>query len=76
MTLKADAKRRLRLPWVKPGQQYAVERAGENRFVLVLMKKSDRAEPFPPGSLKKFVTKARNRELLEIFKGCSLEIPD
>ena len=35
----------------------------------------DGKEPFPPGSLKQFVTPERDSELLEIFKGCSLEVP-
>jgi len=30
-------------------------------------------DSFPPGSLKKYVTRERNNDLLKIFKGCSLE---
>jgi hypothetical protein len=38
--------------------------------------KAEPKEAFPPGSLKKYVTAERNKELLEIFEGCSLEVPE
>ena len=39
----------------------------------VKRRRSKAKEPFPPGSLKKYVTKEDNEERLAILKGCTLE---
>ena len=69
-TLKADSKQRVRLPHARPGQVFSLETEGESRYVLVLVKKSEPKEPFPRGSLKKYLTKDRDEEQLAILKGC------
>ena len=45
------------------------------RLVLTVVR-AEVQEPFPPGSLKKYITPERDAEMLELLKGCSLEIPD
>jgi hypothetical protein len=74
-TLKVDAKRRVRIPLARPGQVYSFEDKGNGTFVFMLCK-AEAKEPFPPGSLKKYVTKDDNEERLAILKGCSLEVAD
>lgn len=74
-TLIVDDQKRVRIPDAKPRQVFAYENHGGGRVTLTLIK-ADAQEPFPPGSLKKYVTAERNKELLRIFKGCSLEAPD
>ena len=72
-TLKVDDKRRVRLPGSQPGQVYVCEHQGNGNVVLTLMKAKAR-EPFPRGSLKKYITPEMNREQLALLKGCSLEV--
>jgi len=74
-TLTVDARKRVRIPDAKPKQVFAYENRGDGTLLLTLVK-AEAKEPFPPGSLKKYITDKRNKELLEIFKGCSLEVPD
>jgi hypothetical protein len=74
-TAKVDAKQRIRIPHAKPGQVYSLEDKGNGTFLFVLCK-AQAQEPFPPGSLKKYVTKEDNEERLAILKGCSLEVTD
>jgi hypothetical protein len=70
ITLKADDRRRVQLPDIKPGQVFALETPGEGQFVLTLVKKADIKEPFPEGSLKHLVSKANDNEMLAIHRGC------
>jgi hypothetical protein len=74
-TLTVDDQKRIRIPDAKPRQVFAYENNGDGTITLTEVKAEAR-EPFPPGSLKKYVTAERNKELLEIFKGCSLEAPE
>ncbi len=74
-TLIVDDQKRVRIPDAKPRQVFAYENHGDGAITLTPVKAAAE-EPFPPGSLKKFVTAERNKELLKIFKGCSLEVPD
>jgi hypothetical protein len=71
-TLTVDDQKRIRIPDAKPRQVFAYENKGDGTITLTEVKAESR-EPFPPGSLKKYVTAERNKDLLEIFKGCSLE---
>jgi hypothetical protein len=73
-TLTVDDKKRIRIPDAKPRQLFAYQNNGDGTITLTELKEAK--EPFPPGSLKKYVTRESNRELLEIFKGCSLEVPE
>ena len=74
-TLTVDAHKRIRIPDAKPRQIFAYENEGNGRLVLTVVR-AEAKEPFPPGSLKKYITPERDAEMLELLKGCSLEIPD
>lgn len=74
-TLTVDDQKRVRIPDAKPRQVFAYENHGDGTIILTPVKAAAE-EPFPPGSLKKYVTSEWNKELLKIFKGCSLEVPD
>ncbi|MCL4180418.1 MAG: hypothetical protein KJ072_22060 [Verrucomicrobia bacterium] len=75
-TLIVDAKKRIRLPDAEPNQVFACERQGEGRFVLTRLVKAEPDEPFPRGSLSKYLTRAKAQEELALLKGCSLEVPE
>ena len=75
-TLIVDAKKRIRLPDAEPNQVFAYERRSEGRFVLTRLVKAEPDEPFPRGSLSKYLTRAKAREELALLKGCSLEVPE
>jgi hypothetical protein len=75
-TLIVDSKKRLRLPDAEPNQVYAYESQGEGRFLLTRVVKSNPAETFPRGSLRKYLTPAKAKEELALLKGCSLEAPE
>jgi hypothetical protein len=74
-TLTVDAHKRIRIPDAKPRQIFAYENEGNGRIVLTVVR-AEAQEPFPPGSLKKYITPERDAEMLGLLKGCSLEIPD
>ena len=74
-TLTVDAHKRIRIPDAHPRQVFAYENTGDGRRVLTEIK-AEAAEPFPPGSLRQYVTPERDAELLELLKGCSLELPE
>jgi hypothetical protein len=74
-TLTVDAHKRIRIPDAKPRQVFAYENEGNGRLVLTVVR-AEAQEPFPPGSLKKYITPERDAEMLALLKGCSLEIPD
>jgi hypothetical protein len=74
-TLTVDAHKRIRIPDAKPRQIFAYENEGNGRLVLTVVR-AEAQEPFPPGSLKKYITPERDAEMLALLKGCSLEIPD
>jgi len=67
--LTVDDEKRIRIPNAKPSQVFACENNGHGMIILREVK-AKATEPFP-GSLKKYVTPERNKELLEIFKGWS-----
>lgn len=69
-TLKVDTKNRVRLPNTKPGQYFSIEPQGDGSLVLVPVKEPKRKEMFPPGSLVKYFTAEKNREEMELLKGC------
>ena len=75
-TLIVDAKKRVRLPDARPNQVFAYERQGEGRFLLTRLVKEESAEPFPRGSLRKYLTPAKAEEELALLKGRSLEVPE
>lgn len=75
-TLVVDAKKRIRLPDAEPNQVFAYERPSEGRIVLTRLVKAEPEEPFPRGSLMKYLTRAKAREEQALLKGCSLEVPE
>ena len=56
------------------GQVFAYENNGEGTLTLVLVK-TKAQEPFPPGSLLQYITPERDKEISELAKGSSLELP-
>ena len=74
-TLTVNAHKRIRIPDAKPRQIFAYENEGNGRLVLTVVR-AEAQEPFPPGSLKKYITPERDAEMLALLKGCSLETPD
>jgi hypothetical protein len=73
-TLTADDYHRVRLPDVKARAKFAYQKNG-NTITLTEVT-VEAKEAFPPGSLKKFITPERNKELLQLVKGCTLEVPE
>lgn len=74
-TLTVDAHKRIRIPDAKPRQVFAYENEGNGRLVLTVVR-AEAQEPFPPGSLKKYITPAYDRHIEELAKGSSLELPE
>lgn len=68
-TLKADAKQRVRIPDAKPYQAFTYSNNGDGSFTLTAVKAA-RKPAFPRGSLLKYFTAEKNREELQILKGC------
>ncbi len=74
-SVKCDDKGRIRMPDGKPGDIFAWERDGDGSLRFIKLK-AEAHEPFPPGSLKKYFTAARDREELALLRGCVLEAPE
>lgn len=73
-TLTVDDQNRIRLPGVRPRQvfAYAPEANGTIRLQPV---KARGKEPFPRGSLSKFITRKREAEVAALARGSSLQLP-
>ncbi|HZV35069.1 MAG TPA: hypothetical protein VFB72_10895 [Verrucomicrobiae bacterium] len=71
VTLKADNKRRVAIPDIKPGQVFAFEDNGDGSYTLIKVK-AERKEPFPPGSLRKYFDRKRDAEMSAIAKAMPL----
>ena len=71
-TLTVDDQKRIRIPDAKPRQVFAYENHGNGTITLTEVK-VERKERFPRGSLVKYLTPQRDREQLEILKGCVQE---
>jgi hypothetical protein len=72
-TLKVDPQKRIRIPDATPGQVFAYENKGNGLLTLTVVKVESH-EPFPPGSLTRYLTADRNKEQLDLLKGCTLEV--
>ncbi len=70
--LTVDDQKRIRIPDAKPRQVFAYENHGNGTITLTEVK-AERKERFPRGSLVKYLTPQRDREQLEILKGCVQE---
>lgn len=68
-TLTVDDYQRIRLPDVKPRTKFAYEKLGDGTHTLTEVK-AEAKEPFPRGSLLKYLTPERDKEQLAILKGC------
>ena len=71
-TLTVDDYQRVRLPDEKPRSKLAYEKDADGIIRLVPVK-AEGKEPFPRGSLLKYITPQRNAEQLAILKSCTLE---
>ena len=71
-TLTVDDQKRIRIPDAKPRQVFAYENHGNGTITLTEVK-AERKDRFPRGSLVKYLTPQRDREQLEILKGCVQE---
>ena len=60
---------------LKPGDQVDW-RFEEGEIRGRKLKQVEAAEPFPRGSLARFLTPQKAKEELALFKGCSLEVPE
>lgn len=69
--LTVDDRKRIRVPDAKPRQVFAYENNGDGTLKLTLVT-IEAKEPFPKGSLLKYLTPKRNREQLALLKGCTL----
>jgi hypothetical protein len=49
---------------------------GRGAFFTPRLVKAEPGEPFPRGSLSKYLTRAKAQEELALLKGCSLEVPE
>ena len=76
VTLKADNRRRVILPDIKPGQVFALETPGEGQFLLTIVKKADVQphDPYPEGSLSKYVDDW-NKEFAGMAKKMPVIVP-
>lgn len=74
VTVKADNRQRVRIPDIKPGQVFEVQKQGEGSFTLTIVK-AESEEPFPEGSLAKYWTKEYNAEMAEIAKAVVIGMP-
>jgi len=72
-TLKVDARKRIRLPDVRPSQVLSYQNNGDGSFVLRVIKEHV-PEPFPRGSLLKYISRKRDTEQLTLLKGCTFPV--
>jgi hypothetical protein len=72
-TLVVDAKNRIRLPHAQPRQVFAYEPEADG-VIRLLPVKVETEEPFPRGSLVKFLTPEHNAEIALLAKSSSLAV--
>ena len=74
-TVTVDDQQRIRMPDAKPRQVFAYENHGDGQVTLTLMSAASK-EPFPKGSLRKYVTAESNAELAVLARSSSLQLPE
>ncbi|GDY20401.1 hypothetical protein LBMAG56_17460 [Verrucomicrobiota bacterium] len=74
-TLTVDNQQRIRMPDAKPRQVFAYENHGDGHVTLTLVSAAN-TEPFPKGSLRKYVTAESNAELSVLARSSSLQLPE
>lgn len=72
-TLIVDDHKRVRIPDAKPRQVFAYENHGNGHVTLTL---ATAVEPFPKGSLRKYITEESNEELFVLARSSSLQLPE
>lgn len=70
-TLTVDDQKRIRIPDAKPRTVFAYQNNGDGSITLTEVT-AEAKERFPRGSLLKYLTAERDKEQLEILKGCVL----
>jgi hypothetical protein len=73
VTLKADNRRRVQLPDAKPGQVFAYTPNGDGTATLTLVR-AEAKEPFPKGSLIKYVDEW-NKEFAPVARKMKIPAP-
>ena len=68
-TLTVDDQQRIRIPGAKPRQKFAYQPESDGTILLKPVK-AEAKEPFPRGSLTKYLTPERDEEQLALLKGC------
>ena len=68
-TVTVDKYKRVRLPDAKPQEVFAYANNGDGSFTLTAVK-AEKKQPFPRGSLLKYLTPERDKEQLAILSGC------
>lgn len=74
-TLTVDDQQRIRMPDAKPRQVFAYENHGGGHVTLTLVEPVTK-EPFPKGSLRKYITEENNAELAALARSSSLQLPE
>jgi hypothetical protein len=72
-TVTVDDQKRIRIPDAKPRQVFAYENHGDGHVTLTLV---NAGEPFPKGSLRKYITAESNEELSVLARSSSLQLPE
>jgi hypothetical protein len=73
-TLTVDDHKRIRIPDARPRQVFAYTNNGDGSLTLILVNAEAR-EPFPRGSLARYITSGRDKHQLSLLTGCTLERP-
>jgi len=68
-TLTVDDQKRIRIPDATPRTKFAYENNSDGTITLTPVK-AEAKEPFPRGSLVKYLTPAKGKEELALLKGC------
>lgn len=74
ITVKADNRRRVQLPDVKPGQVFAFQDNGDDTITLIKVK-AERKEPFPRGSLLKYLGAERDARDTAVANATVVGVP-
>jgi hypothetical protein len=74
-TLTVDDRRRVRLPDARCGQVFAYEPEADGSIRLLPVK-TDAEEPFPRGSLRRWLTAEDDAKTAVLAKGSSLQLPE
>lgn len=74
-TLTVDDRRRVRLPDARRGQVFAYEPEADGSIRLLPVKTTEQ-EPFPRGSLRRWLTVEDDTDTAALAKGSALTLPE